>query len=329
MMTKLLSLKSPKNGGAFIVFLWIAILGMGTLVSVPGWAQDDESGPPKPPPTFIELTSVKVNKIKDNWQLRVAGKATDLPAGCVIDFQIRWRTFVLYDFKITLDGSRRIDEKIDLKGLVGSISGAQLRSEVQPSSQSRAVQDVMSKDKKKYPIEAAPWKQSFWRQKFDIGSATDIEKAKKNAQSFFLAKTKEVLNLQRAFEKARTEAIDGARFQKGGKFDGPSWQSFVERDCREKIREMQKDIKESSKSLDMIPQSRDLKYLVEIVNAVAKRSYDRSISMYREMGLNPDVADMSPKDIDVNCRSTKLSSLQKTVERLFESQQIDMSQLSS
>ena len=81
MMTKLLSLKSPKNGGAFIVFLWIAVLGMGTLVSVPGWAQDDESGPPKPPPTFIELTSVKVNKVKDNWQLRVAGKATDLPQG--------------------------------------------------------------------------------------------------------------------------------------------------------------------------------------------------------------------------------------------------------
>jgi len=79
----------------------------------------------------------------------------------------------------------------------------------------------------------------------------------------------------------------------------------------------------------MIPQSRDMKYLVEIVNAVAKRSYDRSISLYRELGLNPDVADMSPKDIDVNCRSTKLSNLQKTVERLFESQQIDMSQLSS
>ena len=289
----------------------------------------DESGPPKPPPTYIELTSVKVVKVKDDWQLRVAGKGTDLPAGTVIDFQIRWRTFVVFDFKIELDGSRRIDEKIILKNLRGALSGCQLRSEIVPASQSRDVQSAMSKNPKQYPIETAPWKQSFWRQKFDIGSATDIEKAKKNAQSFFLAKTKEVLNFQRAFEKARTEAIDGARFQKGGKFDGASWQSFVERDCREKIRKMQKDIKESSKSLDMIPQSRDMKYLVEIVNAVAKRSYDRSISLYRELGLNPDVADMSPKDIDVNCRSTKLSNLQKTVERLFESQQIDMSQLSS
>jgi hypothetical protein len=312
----------------FLCFLLIALIATGFLFPSAVVAQDDEGGPPKPPPTFIELTSVKVSKVKDSWQLRVAGKGTDLPAGCVIDFQIRWRTFVIYDFKITLDGSRRIDEKIDLKGLTGAISGAQLRSEIQPSSQSRKVQDAMAKDPKKYPIETAPWKQSFWRQKFDIGSAADVEKAKKTAQAFFLAKTKEVLGLQRAFEKARTEAIDGARFQKSGKFDGASWQSYVERDCREKIRKLQKEIKDSSKSLDMIPQSRDLKYLVEIVNAVAKRSYDRSISLYRELGLNPDVADMSPKDIDVNCRSTKLSSLQKTVERLFESQQIDMSQLS-
>ena len=308
-------------------FVLLAMLSFALVSPSVALAQDD-SGPPKPPPTFIELTSVKVNKVKDEWQLRLSGKGTDLPAGTVVDFEIRYRTFVLYDFKITLDGSRRIDEKITLKGLTGAISGAQLRSEIQPTSQSRKVQEAMSKDPKKYPLETAPWKQSFWRRKFDIGSASDIEKAKLSARTFFLTKTREVLSLQRSFEKARTEAVEGQRFQKSGKFDGASWQSYVERDCREKIRELQREIRTASKSLDMIPQSRDLKYLVEIVNAVAKRSYDRSISLYQELGLNPNVADMSPKDIDVNCRSTKLSSLQKTVERLFESQQIDMSELS-
>lgn len=308
-------------------FVLLAILGFGLAAPRVASAQDD-GGPPKPPPTFIELTSAKVLKVKGEWELRLAGKGTDLPAGTVIDFEIRYRTFVLYGFKITLDGSRRIDEKVPLKGLSGAISGAQLRSEIKPTSQTRKVQEVMSKDPKKYPLETAPWKQSFWRQKFDIGSASDIENAKKSARSFFLTKTREVLALQRSFEKARTEALNGERFQKSGKFDGASWQSYAERDCREKIRELQRDIRTTSKSLDMIPQSRDLKYLVEIVNAVAKRSYDRSISLYRELDLNPEVADMSPKDIDVNCRSTNLSSLQKTVERLFESQQIDMSELS-
>ena len=124
------------------------------------------------------------------------------------------------------------------------------------------------------------------------------------------------------------DRLDGARFQKGGKFDGKSWQTYVEKECRDKIRKLQQEMQAASKSLDMIPQSRDLKYLSEIVNAVAKRSYDRSVSLYRELGLNPDVSDLSPKDINGTCRSTKLSSLQKTVERLFESQQIDMSELS-
>ena len=288
----------------------------------------DESGPPKPPPTYIELTSVKVVKVKDDWQLRVAGKGTDLPAGTVIDFQIRWRTFVVFDFKIELDGSRRIDEKIILKHLRGALSGCQLRSEIVPASQSRDVQSAMSKNPKQYPIETAPWKQSFWRQKFDIGDAKALEKAKVVAREFFLVKTKKVLSLQRAFEAAKTEAADGSRFQKSGKFDSKSWQKFCEADIREEIRKLQKDIKTSSKSLDMIPQTRDLKYLSEIVNAVAKRSYDRSVSLYKDLGMNPEMADLSPKDIDITCRSTKLSNLQKTVERLFESQQIDMSELS-
>ena len=58
------------------------------------------------------------------------------------------------------------------------------------------------------------------------------------------------------------------------------------------------------------------------------QSYDRSVSLYKDLGMNPEMADLSPKDIDITCRSTKLSNLQKTVERLFESQQIDMSELS-
>ena len=147
-------------------------------------------------------------KVKDDWQLRVAGKGTDLPAGTVIDFQIRWRTFVVFDFKIELDGSRRIDEKIILKNLRGALSGCQLRSEIVPASQSRDVQSAMSKNPKQYPIETAPWKQSFWRQKFDIGDAKALEKAKVVAREFFLVKTRKVLSLQRAFEAAKTEAAD-------------------------------------------------------------------------------------------------------------------------
>ena len=84
----------------FPIALLLALLlcGSGTF------AQED-SGPPKPPPTFVELTSVQVKKVKDAWQLRLVGKATDLPAKSVIEFEIRWRTNIVYAFQVALDSS--------------------------------------------------------------------------------------------------------------------------------------------------------------------------------------------------------------------------------
>ena len=257
----------------------------------------------------------------------MVGKANDLPAKTVIGFEVRWRTNIVYSFSVALDGTRRIDTTIPLAGLKGTLGGLQLRSEIRPNSQPREVQLVMEKNPKKYPVETAPWKQSFWKNKFDLGSATDIEKARIEAQSYFLKKIKGGLKVQRTFETARTEALDGARFQKAGKFDPKSWQAFCEKDVRDPIRALQQDMKDSSKTLTMLPHSRDMKYLVEIVNAIAKRSFDRSRSLYSELGLTPDTDDLSPVRIDINCRSTKLSNLQKTVERLCESQQIEMSKL--
>ena len=307
----------------FPIALLLALLlcGSGTF------AQED-SGPPKPPPTFVELTSVQVNKVKDVWQLRLVGKATDLPAKSVIGFEIRWRTNIVYAFQVALDSSRRIDQRIDLKGLDGAISGLQLRSEIRPRSQPREVQIAIEKDPKKYPVETAPWKQSFWKNKFDLGNAADIKKATNSAKDFFRTQIGEVLKIQRTFEDGRNAATDGTRFQKGGEFDPKSWKSYCKKDIRDPIRSIQGKMKVRGKVLSMLPHSRDMKYLVEIVNAVAKRTYDRSRSLYQEMGLNPDPDDLSPVRIDVNCRSTKLSNLQKTVERLCESQKIDVTKLS-
>ncbi|MEE2857250.1 MAG: hypothetical protein VX949_07625 [Planctomycetota bacterium] len=309
-------------------YLMISMLLSVFLSAAPLLAQDD-SGPPKPPPTFIELTSIQTTMKKDAWQMRLVGKAPDLPAKTVIGFEIRWRTNIVYSFNVELDGTRRIDQIVQLKGLQGSISGLQLRSEIRPRSQPREVQIAMEKEPAKYPVETAPWKQSFWKNKFDLGNAKDIERVSVEAKKFFLTKIRDSLKHQRTFEDARTASIEGTRFLKGGKFDPKSWQSFCEKDVRDPIRKLQGEIKVASKTLTMLPHSRDLKYLVEIINAVAKRSFDRSRSLYGELGLSPDSADLSPAKIDINCRSTRLSNLQKTVERLCESQKIEMSKLST
>lgn len=308
-------------------FISALIFGLFFCTSI-SLAQED-SGPPKPPPTFIELTSVQVKNVKDAWQLRLVGKAPDLPPKSVVGFEIRWRTSIVYAFQVSLDSSRRIDQTIDLKGLEGSIGGLQLRSEIRPRSQPREVQIDLEKDPKKFPMDTAPWKQSFWKNKFDLGSASDIEKSKKVARDFFFDKMRAVLKIQRSYEDGRTAALNSTRFQKGKDFDPRSWQNYCEKEIRDEVRKIQGQMKERSKTLTMLPHSRDMKYLVEIVNAVAKRTYDRSRSMYQELGISPDPADLSPVKIDVNCRSTKLSNLQKTVERLCESQGIDMAKLST
>ncbi len=307
-------------------YLMISLLLSVVLSAAPLLAQDD-SGPPKPPPTFIELTSIQTTKKKDDWQMRLVGKAPDLPAKTVIGFEIRWRTNIVYSFNVELDGTRRIDQIVELKGLHGSISGLQLRSEIRPRSQPREVQIAMEKEPAKYPVETAPWKQSFWKNKFDLGSARDIERVSEEAQEFFLTKIRDSLKHQRTFEDGRSASIEGTRFMKGGKFDPKSWQAFCKKDVRDPIRKLQGEIKVASKTLTMLPHSRDMKYLVEIINAVAKRSFDRSRSLYGELGLSPDPDDLSPSKIDINCRSTRLSNLQKTVERLCESQKIEMSKL--
>ncbi|MDE0961164.1 MAG: hypothetical protein OSB09_10315 [Planctomycetota bacterium] len=289
-------------------------------------AQDD-SGPPKPPPTFIELITVQTSQKKDVWQMRLVGKAPTLPAKTIIGFEIRWRSSIVYSFSVELDGTRRIDQVIELKGLMGSISNLQLRSEIRPQSQPREVQLAMEKKPAMYPVGTAPWKQSFWKNKFDLGSTSEIEKARVQAQKFFLKKVKDGLKFQRIFEDGRNAALDVTRFQQGGKFDPKSWQSFCTKEVRDPMRKLQAEMKVEAKTLTMLPHLRDMKYLVEIINAIAKRSFDRSRSLYGELGLSADPDDLSPMKIDINCRSTKLSSLQKTVERLCESQDIPMSDL--
>ena len=188
---------------------------------------------------------------------------------------------------------------------------------------------AMEKDPETYPVARSPWRQSFYKQRFDLGSAAEIETGKQAARTFFHATLKDALKRERLFSKARREAAAAERFHKDDSLDGAKWQAWVKLEVRDPIRALQKKMKERENTLAMLPQARDLGYLREVVNAIAKRSFDRSRSLYSKLGLSPDPRDLSPEKIDINCRSTKSSNLQKTVERLCESQQIELAEVSS
>ena len=303
--------------------------GLAVVFCLSGLSAQEGDAASTPPPQFVTLTTVKPTLKKDVWTLRIVAKAPQLPTKTEVDFLVRWRTKTLKTFTIALDGSRRIDKVVELKGMKGFVGGISLNSEIAFSRQPREVILAMEKDPETYPVARSPWRQSFYKQRFDLGSATEIESGKQEARSFFQATLKDALKREQLFSKARTEASAATRFHKDGSLDGAKWQAWVKLEVRDPIRVLQKQIKERENSLEMLPQARDLGYLREVVNAIAKRSFDRSRSLYSKMGLSPDPRDLSPEKIDINCRSTKGSNLQKTVERLCESQQIQLAEVSS
>ena len=73
-----------------------------------------------------------------------------------------------------------------------------------------------------------------------------------------------------------------------------------------------------------LTKKRNLVYLRDISTCVAKRSFERSKSLYKELGLSPDAKDFSPEGLDVNSRSAKASYLKKRVEQLCESEEISL-----
>jgi len=303
--------------------------GIALIFCLSGLPAQEGDEATTPPPQFVTLITVKPQLKKDVWKLRIVAKAPQLPEKSRIDFLLRWRTKTLATFTIALDGSRRIDKEVELKNLKGFVAGISLNSEIAFSRQPREVILVMEKDPETYPVARSPWRQSFYRQRFDLGSPVQIEGGKKAARTFFQETLKVALSRERIFSEARKGAAAAERFQKDGSLDGAKWQAWVKAEVRDPLRTLQKQINGKKSSLEMLPQARDLGYLREVVNAVAKRSFDRSRSLYSKMGLSADPRDLSPEKIDINCRSTKSSNLQKTVERLCESQGILLTEVSS
>jgi hypothetical protein len=64
-----------------------------------------------------------------------------------------------------------------------------------------------------------------------------------------------------------------------------------------------------------------------VVNAVARRSYERSRSLHEKLGMAPDPADLSPRDIQIECPKSTSAFLQELTEKICKSQGIELSAL--
>ena len=274
---------------------------------------------------LVELTSAKATKKGKGWQIEFAGSAPKLPAGSVVTFSICWRTKRLNDFEVKLTGNRRIREKREFKDLEGFAQNVFLRAEIDFFKQPREVKEAMEKDPDTFDLERNPWSVRFYDQRFNLGTEKDLESQKVTAKNWFRDQLKGILAAEKLFSTRRKAVEGGTAFQKNGSFDAEGWQKFVEAEVREPLRAIQQTINKGKNTFLLLPHQRDLSYLQEIAAAVALRSYERSRSLYTKLGEKPDPADFSPRNIDVNCKSSKSKYLTQRTQQLCKSQGIPIS----
>ncbi len=301
--------------------LLVAVLA--GIVSTQANGQDVPPGPLIPPIDVEKIEIKKSKKADEGWILSVsASKAREikLPEGAVLDLELRLGVTPVYFFTYELGSKSRfkIEEKT---GLSGVAQGVLLQLKVLYEKQPTAVRDYIDSKPELFPKKRS-WSYKYAKQRFDFGDPKDLENQKAEVRGFFKAKIEGLVALDRKFSAARKQAIAGEGFQKSGKFDPVGWQKWIEKECRDPIRAIQADIRNAPK-LKFLMARRDLeKYLTDLSRAVAKRTYERSRSMYESLGLSPDPADSAPKNIDANSRKFESKHMRLTIERIQESQEI-------
>lgn len=309
-------------GAAFLAGAWLG--------ASPGILRgDDPPAIPVEPPRVIELTAAKATPKGKGWEIEFSGKAGRAPEGTLVEFDLLFRTNPLRSFEMTIDASRQFREKREFEDLTGFAPDVYLRARIDFYKQPRNVQQEMEKDPEAFDLKRNPWGIIFYDQRVQLGSAEQIENQEKTVRGVFLDALKRALAAEKSFSTARAAAEAGTQFRKDGAFDAKEWQSAVEKDVREPLRVLQGELRAEKRSLRLLAHGRDLKYLTEIVNAVARRSYERSRSLYEKLGMTPDPADAAPRDIQIDCSQSSSSYLTKTTERLCESQGIDLAELSA
>ena len=312
---------TPPRALAAVLVVATMFLGFGS----PTEAQENEAQLPP----LVTILTASATPHKEGWKVSFSGEySRELPKKAVLKWSLQWRMQSLREFTTTRTGTKKsFSESIEFEDLHGYAKEVFLRLEIDYFAQPREVQEKMDKDSERFLMEQNPWTIRFWDQRFDLGSDAQRSAQEQDVRKLFLETLKEGLALEKKFSSNKKAAADRSRFQSGGSFDSKSWQAFAEEEIRDPLRALQKKLREANGHLMLLTESRDYKYLNEIVNAIALRSYERSRSLYEDLGIEPFQGDYSPKDIDVNCSSSKGSYLQKRTQQLCRSQEIEMSEI--
>lgn len=285
------------------------------------WGSAQEETTFKPP---VKLSSVSGKEKKGQWFISVTGSAQGVPAGAVIEFKLRYSFKTLEVFSLTLDPSKRFTHDFESHVINGVVDKLFLTASIPLAKQSQEVRAKMEADPKAFPPAAAPWMTSFNEKAFATGSKSQLDAvARKNAE-YMKTTILKLAELDGLMGQERKKALEKSDYVQGDSLDTTRWQKFVEGKVRDPIREIQKDIVAKKRESAFLPTLRYLDWLKELSSAVAKRSYTRSKSMYRKLGLSYDPADVAPRDIDASARKSDAKALDRLITKICDGMGISL-----
>lgn len=276
----------------------------------------------------LDLDRIDVKKKGDHWEIKLDGKRNadmDLPAGTVIDGALRWRFKDIEFFTITLEGSsRKFTQRVETK-FGGAIHGLFLRLQIVYIKQPKHVKEFIDKHHDDFFPGKGPWVYTYGTKPIDLGTEAEIENQKKEVKAFFKRHVESTIELEKKLRQQVQLAEEKKIYFDGGSFDTKEWQKWLEKEIRDPIRKLQKERLAAENDVLFLNHSRDVeKYLPEVLRIMARRSYELSKDLYKTLGLPPDKADLTPKDIHTNARKFDASTMLDYMRRLNDSQQLGL-----
>ena len=319
-----------KRFGSWVVLVLFSVILTGTVTdsrSAPVSAQEKVTEP-----RFIELDRVAISKKRkdvngkrrDVWVLRLQGTAKRLPAGTKVEFQVVWRREVLERHVFTIDQSKRVKADFDCTKIDGCIADLFIRTSIAFDRQTPDVRKAMEKRPEDFWINTSPWGDSYLDKSFRVGTEEDLQKQNADVKKFFEEKLRALIALDNEMTQAYDDAKNKVRFVKGDKLDEKGWQQWMAKNVRKPVGKIQKEIGKNRGSIRFFRHKRDLEtYLVDIANAVARRSVDRSKLIYKRFELPVAKEDIS-HGLDVNTRKKPRKKwFKQRIDQLCESQGLE------
>ena len=269
---------------------------------------------------YVEIQSIKQRKEGKKHFLDVKAKTPKLPVDCKVQFILTWNYQRVQIHVVKVPSSKRIEESFEIKDYAPSPTHYVMRTQLlEPHEQPRKVKNEMAQDVKTFPPGAVPWAEHHDDKKFLIGTPEEIAEAVEKIQGWFKERWRALAGLDRKVSDAAKAVDAGEEYVNGkGEFEAKKWRDMMDKEVLTPIREYQEDFEAGlmGKKMEMLAYRMALADLREFSRAIALRTTQKSVKLYKAQGLEPAEEDLEPEGVSTNVRGFKRKRLPKSKDLL-------------